>query len=197
MISLPAPDYANKFELNKALQTRRSLREYADGPLTLAQAGQLLWAGQGVTSLGGYRTAPSAGALYPLELYLVAGNVQDLPAGIYKYHPGKHALSKSSDGDPRSALAEASLAQGWMTNAPAMVVIAAAYERSTVKYGDRGIRYTDMEVGHAAQNIALEAVALGLGAVDVGAFSDGAVRKIMRLPARETPLCILPVGRKK
>ena len=197
MINLPAPDYESRFALNTALQLRRSLRDFKDTPLTLSQVGQLLWAVQGMTSLGGGRTAPSAGALYPLEIYLVAGNVEELPAGIYKYHSKSHAIAKSLEGDKRSELAEASLAQGWMTNAPAMIVIAAVYERATATYGDRGIRYTDMEVGHAAQNVALEAVALDLGTVDVGAFSDGAVKKIMRLPAPETPLCILPVGRGK
>jgi SagB-type dehydrogenase family enzyme len=197
MIRLPAPATDSKFDLNKAIQLRRSLREFKDEPLTMGQVGQLLWSAQGVTSLGGYRTVPSAGALYPLEVYVVAGKVDGLPAGVYKYHPQEHSLSKSLEGDKRKDLAAASLEQYWMADAPVMIVLAAVHERTTGKYGERGVRYVDMEVGHAAQNVALEAVAMNLGAVDVGAFSDGAVKKILRLPAQETPLCIVPVGRKK
>lgn len=196
MIKLPAPTYDAKFDLNKAMQERRSVREYRDEPLPLAQVAQLLWAAQGVTSLGGYRTAPSAGALYPLELYVVAGKVDGLAAGLYKYSPHKHTLALAAEGDRRSELAAASLGQNWMSNAPAFIAIAAVHERTASRYGERASRYIHMEVGHAAQNIALEAVAMGLGAVDVGAFSDLEVKKILGLPGGEQPLCIVPVGRK-
>ena len=196
MIKLPGPSYEAKFDLNKALQERRSVREYRDERLTLAQVAQLLWAAQGVTSLGGFRTAPSGGALYPLELYLVVGNVDGLAAGLYKYNPLQHTLTLTAEGDRRTELAAASLGQSWMSGAPAMVAIAAVYERTASRYGERGSRYIHMEVGHAAQNIALEAVAMGLGAVDVAAFSDLDVKKVLSLPAGEQPLCIVPVGRK-
>ena len=196
MIKLPAPSYDSKFDLNKAIQERRSLREYRDEPVSLAQVAQLLWAAQGVTSLGGFRTAPSAGALYPLEFYVVAGKVDGLAAGLYKYNPHKHTLALTSEGDRRSELAAASLGQGWMSTAPAFIAIAGVYDRTESRYGERGSRYIHMEVGHAAQNIALEAVALGLGAVDIGAFSDLDVKKILGLPGGEQPLCIVPVGKK-
>jgi len=196
MISLPAPDYEAKYDLNKAIQERRSVREYRDAPLSLAQVAQLLWSAQGVTSLGGFRTAPSAGALYPLEVYVVAGKVDGLAAGIYKYNPLKHSLALKAEGDRRSELAAACLGQSWMSAAPALIAIAAVHERTASRYGERASRYIHMEVGHAAQNIALEAVAMGLGAVDVAAFTDLEVKKILGLPAGEEPLCIVPVGRK-
>ena len=196
MIKLPAPNYEAKFDLNRALQERRSLSEYRDTPLSLSEAAQLLWSAQGVTSLGGFRTVPSAGALYPLECDLVAGNVEGLAVGLYKYNPVKHTLTLTQPRDLRAELAAASLGQNWMTKAPAFIVISAVHERTASRYGERANRYIHMEVGHAAQNIALEAVALGLGAVDVGAFSDLEVKKILGLPAGEEPLCIVPVGRK-
>jgi SagB-type dehydrogenase family enzyme len=196
MIKLPGPSYDAKFDLNKAMQERRSVREYRDESLALDQVAQLLWSAQGVTSLGGFRTAPSGGALYPLELYLVVGKVDGLAVGLYKYNPLQHTLTLTAEGDRRAELAAASLGQSWMSTAPALVAIAAVYERTTSRYGERGSRYIHMEVGHAAQNIALEAVAMGLGAVDVAAFSDLEVKKVLGLPAGEQPLCIVPVGRK-
>ena len=196
MIKLPSPSYEAKYDLNRALQERRSVREYRDVPLSLAQVAQLLWAAQGVTSLGGFRTAPSGGALYPLEIYLVAGNVDGLAVGLYKYDPLHHTLALTAEGDRRSELAAASLGQTWMGSAPALVAIAAVYERTASRYGERGSRYIHMEVGHVAQNIALEAVAMGLGAVDVAAFSDLEVKKVLSLSSGEQPLCIVPVGKK-
>lgn len=196
MIRLPAPVYESKTDLNKALQERRSVREYRNEPLLLAHISQLLWAAQGVTSLGGYRAAPSAGALYPLEVYVVAGNVTGLPAGIYKYSPPQHTLSKTADGDKRAALARAALGQDWAAGAPAIIAISAVYERTTGKYGERGTRYVHMEVGHVGENIALEAVSLGLGTCMVAAFSDGDVKRVLGLPAEEHPLYLIPVGKK-
>ena len=197
MINLPVPDYDAKYDLNKALQHRRSVREFKDGRLTLAEVGQLLWAAQGVTTLGGFRTAPSAGALYPLETYLVAGHVEDLTPGIYRYDPRKHSLSKLADGDRRNELAAAALDQSWMSAASAMIAFSAIYERTTERYGERGVRYIHMEVGHAAENVSLEAVALNLGTVVVAAFSDMDVKKALGLPPAEHPLYLMPVGRKK
>ena len=196
MIRLPSPTYESKTDLNKALQERRSVREYRDEPLLLAHISQLLWVAQGVTSLGGYRTAPSAGALYPLEVYVVAGHVTGLPSGIYKYNAPQHTLTKMSDGDRRQALAAAALGQDWLAKAPAVIAISAVYPRTTGKYGERGTRYVHMEVGHAGQNVALEAVSLGLGTCMVAAMSDSDVKRVLGLPVEEQPLYLIPVGRK-
>ncbi|HRZ12961.1 MAG TPA: SagB/ThcOx family dehydrogenase [Kiritimatiellia bacterium] len=196
VITLPSPVAERHCELNHALQFRRSTREFKDEPISLAEAGRLLWAAQGVTSLGGFRTAPSAGALYPLELYLVAGRVDDLKAGIYKYDATKHSLVRTAEGDRRADLAAASLGQQWMAQAAAILAFSAVPERTTRRYGERGNRYIYMEVGHAGQNASLEAVALGLGAVVVAAFSDADMRKALGLPKGEDPFYLMPVGRK-
>jgi SagB-type dehydrogenase family enzyme len=145
----------------------------------------------------GFRTAPSAGALYPLEIYLVAGNVDNLAPGVYKYKPVEDALTLVKEGDVRASLAAASLGQGSVADGAVDIVIAAVYERTTVKYGVRGERFVQIEVGHAAQNICLQATALGLGLVTVGAFDDAAVAKIIGMSPDETPLYVMPVGRIK
>lgn len=183
--------------LEELLRQRRSVRAYSDAPLTQEEVLKLLWAGQGITSARGGRTAPSAGALYPLEIYLVAGNVDNLAPGIYKYNPVKNDLTLVREGDVRDSLAEASLRQGSVAEGAIDIVIAAVYERTKIKYGDRGERYVHIEVGHAAQNICLEATALGLGLVTVGAFDDSGVAKIIGMSQDETPLYVIPVGRPK
>jgi SagB-type dehydrogenase family enzyme len=176
---------------------RRSVREYASLSLSLEDISQLLWAAQGITSDWGGRTAPSAGALYPLEVYLVVGDVENLEAGVYKYQPQEHALIRAGDSDVRSDLASAALGQSCVARGAVDIVIAAVYERTTGKYGDRGIRYVHMEAGHAAQNIYLEAVALDLGTVTVGAFRDEEVKEVLDMPEGEVPLYIMPVARKR
>jgi SagB-type dehydrogenase family enzyme len=196
-IRLPDPVQKSDTSIEAALLARRSVRSYQDIPLTLAEISQLLWAAQGITSPRGLRTAPSAGALYPLEIYVVAGNVTDLPDGVYNYRPDKHELAKMLDGDKRNELCNAALGQTSVRNAAAVIVISAAYERTTVKYGDRGIQYVHMESGHAAQNVFLQAVPLNLGAVVIGAFYDDAVKKVLKMPESEQPLYIMPVGRMK
>jgi SagB-type dehydrogenase family enzyme len=183
--------------LEELLRQRRSVRDYADAPLTKDEVMKLLWAGQGITSPVGFRTAPSAGALYPLEIYLVAGNVDNLAPGVYKYKPVEDALTLVKEGDVRASLAAASLGQGSVADGAVDIVIAAVYERATVKYGVRGERFVQIEVGHAAQNICLQATALGLGLVTVGAFDDAAVAKIIGMSPDETPLYVMPVGRIK
>jgi SagB-type dehydrogenase family enzyme len=195
-MKLPRPHYDGKVSLEESLLKRRSIRSYTDEPLTLQELSQLLWAAQGITEAGGFRTAPSAGALYPLELYVVVGDVQDLTPGVYRYQPDGHQLTKIIDGDRRGELASAALGQGCVKEGAAAFVFAAVYERTTGKYGERGIRYVHMEVGHAAQNLCLQATALGLGAVTVGAFSDEQVTRVLNLPEKEQPLYIIPVGRK-
>ncbi|MEM4250865.1 MAG: SagB/ThcOx family dehydrogenase [Candidatus Bathyarchaeia archaeon] len=194
--ALMQPRKSSDTSLEEALLNRRSVRNYADGALTLDQLSQLLWAAQGLTSPQGLRTAPSAGGLYPLEVYVVVGGVEGLSPGVYRYLPNSHSILRILDGDRRVKLAQASLDQSWVKDAAVDVIIAAAYERITVKYGERGVRYVHLEAGHAAQNVCLQAVALGLGAVPVGAFSDEQVARLLGLTGEEIPLYIIPVGRK-
>lgn len=197
IIKLPPPDFTVNCDVNRALQERRSVREYADRPLTLKEVAELLWAAQGITSLGGYRTAPSAGALYPLEVWLAAGRVEGLDKGLYRYDPRGHALKKIRATDVRDALAQGSLGQMWMASAPAMIIFTAVPARTKSRYGERGMRYVYMEVGHASQNVSLAAVALKLGTVVVAAFDDARIAKILELTSEEVPLYIMPVGHKQ
>jgi SagB-type dehydrogenase family enzyme len=191
-ISLPAPARAGKLSLEEALSRRRSVREFAPsakGGLTPEQLSQLLWAAQGITHPEGLRTAPSAGALYPLELYVATS------AGLFHYDPKHHALRRHSADDLRKELYRAALEQESVRDAPAVFVFAAVYERTARKYGEaRTPRYVHIEIGHAAQNLLLEAVSLGLGGVPVGAFNDSEVKKVLRLPANEQPVYLIPVG---
>lgn len=196
IIALPPPRLDSDFSIEEALLLRRSVREYTGEPLTLDEISQLLWAAQGITDPRGFRTAPSAGGLYPLEVYLVAGDVENLEAGVYRYRPQGHELVKIQSGDLREALCNAALGQTWVKEAAVDLVIVGVYERTTVKYGDRGIRYVHMEAGHAAQNVCLQATALGMGTVTVGAFYDDQVQKILMAPENEKPLYVMPVGRK-
>ncbi len=194
-IELPAPRTQGSIALEQALARRRSVREYATGSLTLTETSQLLWAAQGISSAQGLRTAPSAGALYPLETYLVVGEVEGLSPGVYRYAAAQHQLLRIAGGDKRSALAQAALDQSVVKNNAAVVVFAAIYARTTIKYGDRGIRYAHMEAGHAAQSLYLQAHALGLGTVAVGAFRDSAVQELLQMTENEQPLYLMPVGR--
>ena len=193
-IDLPKPSVDGDVSVESAIHERRSKRDFSKRSVSLADVAQLLWAAQGVTSRDGGRAAPSAGALYPLELYLVAGNVESLPAGVFHYRPGEHRLRRTADGDLRDALAEAALGQAWVRRAPAVLVIAGVYERSAKKYGQRARRYTRIETGHAAQNVYLQATALGLGTVIVGAFEDTEIQEVLDLPSDHAPLALMPVG---
>lgn len=187
---LPTPAVSGDTSLEAVLAGRRSVREFSDRPLSAAELGQLLWAAQGITDPRGYRTAPSAGALYPLEIYVATAG------GLYHYVPARHALVVVGGSDVRQALVEAALRQEAVSQAPAVFVIAAVYERTAAKYGaERSPRYVHLEAGHAAQNILLQAVTLGLGAVPIGAFDDEAIQEAMGLPAEEQPLYLIPVGR--
>jgi SagB-type dehydrogenase family enzyme len=195
VLTLPDPRLEGDISVPTALHARRSIRDFRDEALTLEQVSQLLWAAQGVTAADGGRTAPSAGALYPLEFSLVAGAVEGLTHGIYRYRPRRHELRRTAEGDRRSALARAALRQDWMKAAPAILVVAAVYSRTTGKYGERGRKYVHMDVGHAAQNVYLQAAALDLGTTFVGAFHDIQVKQTLELPAAEHPLGLMPVGR--
>jgi SagB-type dehydrogenase family enzyme len=175
--------------LEEALTKRRSVREYSENPLTSEEISQLLWSTQGITHPAGYRTAPSAGALYPLEVYVVT------PAGNYHYEPSEHRLNLYQQGDFRPELHTSALRQDAVLNAPAVFVITAVYERTEVKYGrERSPRYVHLEAGHAAQNLLLQAVALDLGGVTIGAFYDEAVKEALSLPDDHQPLYLIPVG---
>lgn len=187
--TLPAPAGTGHMSLEECLRRRRSAREFSKRPLTEQQIGQLLWAAQGISSPEGLRTAPSAGALYGLEIYVVTGT------GAYRYAPKTHELERQSEEDLRPALCRAALDQESVLAAGAVFVIAAVYDRLAGKYGDdRSVRYAHFEAGHAAQNLLLQATALGLGSVPMGAFRDEQVRKVLSLPAEESPLYLIPVG---
>ena len=194
-LRLPEPEYDGEFSVEQSLLKRRSVRDYTGEPVTIENVSQLLWAVQGITDSRGRRTAPSAGATYPLEVYLVAGNVLQLEPGIYRYSPSGHSLDRVIEGDLRADLAEAALMQMWMANGAMMIVITAVYERTTGRYGERGIRYVHMEAGHAAQNLYLQATAMELGTVVVGAFQDDQVAEMLQLPQEERPLYLIPVGK--
>lgn len=197
-IALPAPRFESSTSIEEALRQRRSVREYEKGSLALAEISQILWAAQGITdSAQGLRTAPSAGALYPLEVYLAAGDVDSLEPGVYRYLPRGHGLTKISDGDARRALCQAAWEQESVRDAPAVIIITAVFQRTMKKYGERGIQYAHIEVGLAAENIHLQAVALNLGSVFVGAFSDSSVSKVLQIHEGEQPFALIPIGRPK
>ena len=192
-VKLPEPRPSGEMSVEEALAARRSVRSYQDEALSLTELAQLLWAAQGITAHWGGRTAPSAGATYPLEVYAVVGEVTGLEAGVFHYRPDGHLFVRRTVGDLRGELASAALGQEWVREAPVSLVIAARYERTTGRYGERGVRYVHIEVGHAGQNIYLQAEALGLGTVIVGAFDDQDVKTLLGI--EEEPLAIMPVGR--
>lgn len=194
-VALPRARRAGGVPLETTLSERRSVREFRAGALNLADIAQLLWAAQGVTARGGYRTAPSAGALYPLELYAVALRVEQLAPGVYRYDPAEHRLQLVAPADESTELARAAYGQYWVSEAAVILVLTGIERRTTRKYGQRGERYVLLEAGHAAQNALLQAVALGLGASVVGAFDDERVRKALGLEAGGRPLYLIPVGR--
>jgi SagB-type dehydrogenase family enzyme len=172
------------------------VRGFSGEPLTIGEISQLLWAAQGITDPEGLRAAPSAGALYPLEIHVVANNVSDLAPGVYKYTVKKHELLKVTVGDERHALGRAAAKQDCVLNGEAVIVFSAVFDRTTQKYGRRGVPYVYMEVGHAVENVCLQAVALDLGTVVVGSFDDAAVRKIVQTPGDQQPLALMPIGRR-
>jgi len=194
-IALPKPATDSDTSVEKALLERRSVRSYRDAALTVEQLGQLLWSAQGITDPSGKRTAPSAMALYPLEVYAVVGNVKGVSPAVYKYRPQSHELIKTLDGDLRKALSQAAMGQASVSQGAIDIVITAVYEKMTRQFGERGIRFAQLEAGHAAQNICLQAVALKLGTVTVGSFIDDDVKKALEIPGDETPLYIMPVGK--
>jgi SagB-type dehydrogenase family enzyme len=198
VIKLPPPAKKGGLSLAEALEVRRTVRRFAARPLDLAQVSQILWGADGLNDPRGLRTSPSAGATYPLDLYLVVGErgVLDLPAGVYHYLVAEHGLAPVATGDLRAPVVRTCLHQTWMAQAPVMVVITGEYRRCTARYGQRGIRYTHMESGNVSQNLFLTAEALGLGAGIVGAFDDKALAQALKLPPTHEPLLVMPVGYK-
>ena len=193
-IALPKVKLTGKMSVEQALSRRRSVRRYADRALTLREMSQVLWAAQGATNERGFRTAPSAGALYPLELYVAVGKVEGLEAGLYRYLPDKHALHLVRMGDIRQRLFEKSLRQESVRKAPAVLVISSVTARTERKYGKRAERYVRMEVGAVCQNVYLQCETLGLGTVAVGAFHDHDIQVV--LGEKPVPELIMPVGAK-
>ena len=190
-VQLPNPSVKGKVSLEETIAKRRSQRSFRQKSLSLEQISQLLWAAQGITAKEqgfSFRAAPSAGALYPMEIYLLTRD------GLFHYLPEGHMLHMLGEKDLREDLANAALGQGAVSEAPLDIVICAVYSRITGKYGERGIRYAHIEAGHIAQNIHLEAVALGLGSVPIGAFNDDGVKKALSLPVDHDPVYIIPVG---
>lgn len=190
LVVLPEPILQGSMSLEETLLNRRSVRQFEDTPLTDTQIGQLLWAAQGITYPTGLRTAPSAGALYPLEIYAAT---QD---GLFHYRPQTHSMERLLEDDPRPALHQAALRQNSVLEAPLVIVITAIFERTAQRYGEaRTPQYVYLEVGHAAQNILLQAVALELGGVPIGAFYEDQIIDALSLPPDEVPLYIIPVGK--
>jgi SagB-type dehydrogenase family enzyme len=196
---LPDPQFEGDVSLERAIRTRRTIRSFGGKALSLRQISQLLWASQGITETGGFkRAAPSAGALYPMDIYAVAGAgcVEGLDPGVYHYEPEGHSISFGKGEDARRDVARASLRQTWMAQAPLNLIITAEYSRITGKYGQRGIRYAMIEAGHIGQNIFLQAQAMGLAAGIVGAFDDERLIRVMGIQETHEPLLIMPVGYK-
>lgn len=193
-MNIEIPDYnfsmndAEPPTLAKAIKNRRSIRSFSNKPLSIDVVKQLAWATQGINSSKGYRTCPSAGATYPLELYVAH------TSGVYHYLPEKNELNKKSNSDIRKELAIASLGQMSIAQAPAVFVFTAVMERTARRYGDRAERYVNIEVGHCAQNLALAVAGMNLASYPVGAFSDNKVKDILSAPTTHEPLYIVPVG---
>ncbi len=204
-IVLPEPNLKSETSVEQALNQRRSIREYSDEALTLDEVSQILWSAYGVSKAvapdrlrGGLKTAPSAGATYPLELYLGAWNVKGLDPGFYYYEPNGHKLQLTKKGDFRKELCEACMGQEYVQNAPASLVYSAIYERTTKRYGDRGReRYVCMDLGHSAENVYLQVETLNMGTVAIGAFSDLKLKLIVSMTKAEEPLYVMPIGKKK
>lgn len=200
IMGLPEVKKKGSLSVEEAIQSRRTRRDFSDRPLTLEALAQLLWAAQGVTGKDGrLRTAPSAGALYPLDVYVVVGGhgVEGMNPGVYHYVPPSHQLESVASGDLRDGMAAACLGQSWMARAPVSFVVTAEYKRSEIKYGPRAERYCSIEAGHVGQNIFLQAEALGLAAGIVGAFDDERLARLLGLPSSHKPLVVMPVGYRK
>ncbi|MDX9860013.1 MAG: SagB/ThcOx family dehydrogenase [Rhodospirillales bacterium] len=194
-MKLPEPRKSGGMSLTQALNDRRSIRTYAETPLSLADVAQLLWSASGVTSPEGYRTTPSAGATFPLETYLVAGTVDGLAAGVYRYEPATHDLALTAPGDVRAELAAACMNQACVATCAAAILFGAVFERTTAKYGDMGRDFVLIEAGHAAQNVSLQAQALNLGAVAIGALDEQRLKPLAVMGENEKAIYMMVFGK--
>jgi SagB-type dehydrogenase family enzyme len=189
IIELPEPNKTSKYSLEEAIYRRRSTRSFYQKELSMEQISQILWAAQGITDQEfGFRAAPSAGSLYPLHIYFVNKE------GVFRYIPDGHKMVQVLEGDVRASLTRAALGQTDISEAPTDIIIAANFAITQAKYGARAFRYVCMEIGHVAENIALQSVALGLASVTIGAFWDDVIKKDLNLPDNEDPLYIIPIG---
>ncbi|MBU2559629.1 SagB/ThcOx family dehydrogenase [archaeon] len=188
-MELPKPKYTGTVSLEDAIIQRRSIRRFSDEIVSIEDLSQILWAAQGLTK-GRQRTAPSAGGLYPIELFVATHD------GVFRYVPDGHRIEEIIKKEVRAKLSAAALNQGFIKDAPVVLVITAVFERVTSKYGERGERYVHQESGHVAQNVCLACAALGLGTLVVGAFHDLEVQKVLGISERFEPLYIMPIGRK-
>ncbi len=197
-IKMPPPKLKGEISVEEAIARRRSRRDYKEDPLKLEELSNLLWAAQGITEpINKLRAAPSAGATYPLEVYVVIrkGGVEELSEGVYHYNPFEHILEKHIEGDLSIELSSAAISQQWVRDAALNIILTAINERTTERYGQRGIRYIHMEIGHVGENIYLQAESQNLGAVVIGAFYDDWVQQLLSLPENENPLYIIAIGR--
>ena len=196
-VTLPPPREQGQMSLEETIYCRRSVRDYKGEPLSLSQLSQVLWAAQGLTDARGLRAVPSAGGTYPLDVFIFIGKdcTEGIEPGIYHYDMVKHSLNLHKAGDQRRELATAALDQEFIARAPVDIVICAIFERTSWYYGRRAERYVHMEVGHAGENVSLQAVALGLATVMVGAFDDEQVSAVMGLTKEVKPLYIIPLGK--
>ncbi len=196
-IILPEPALTGDMSIEETLKERRSIREYRDVPLSLQEIAQLAWSAQGVSDeVSGFRTAPSAGATFPMEIYLLITEVEDVSDGVYRYDYDNHTLEKIIDGDLRRDLYDVALRQPSIIDAPVVMAITGVVARTEQRYGGRALRYVYMEAGHVAQNVYLQGVALNIGTVVIGAFDDDGVADVLQLEDGEHPLYIMPLGNK-
>jgi len=196
-IKLSEPTKKGNMSLEETISVRRSVRSYKEGAIKESDLSQLLWAAQGLTeTTRGRRAAPSAGATYPLELYVAVGNVEGISAGLYKYNYLDHSLTLVKEGDIRDDLCNVCLRQQSIKSAAAVFVFTAVFKRTSARYGERARQYVFMEVGHSSQNLHLQAEPLGLGTVAVGAFDDDGVKRVLGLQGEEEPVYLMPVGKK-
>ncbi|MDI6402255.1 SagB/ThcOx family dehydrogenase [Balneolaceae bacterium ANBcel3] len=193
---LPAPTLSSSLSVEEAMAQRRSVRSYSDTPVTIDEIGQLLWAAQGITDENrDYRTAPSAGATFPLEIYVAIRGSETLPDGVYAYHARRHLLKRHMEGDLRADIRRVALQQESITEASVVLLITGVLSRIEARYGDRAMRFMYMEAGHVAQNIYLQSESMGIGTVVIGAFDDSGLQSVLNLPDGEYPLYIMPIGK--
>ncbi len=195
-IILPSPVKEGGISVEEALFRRRSIRSYSDKGLTTEEISQILWSAQGITDISGKRTAPSAGALYPLEVYIFIRKGEGIKSGLYNYNPEGHKLSIVSNEDISENLAKAALNQSFIKEASAALIVSAFFKKTTDRYGERGIQYVYIEAGHLSQNVYLQAESLNLLTVAVGAFNEEDIKEIVKMEEKETPIYIMPIGKR-